>query len=153
MDREEKVLQEYIQYVQHKEKFVDRTFATNRFYLILILVLLCVTVPTKMIPFSFGITFTMIFSIIGMVVCVLWGMNIASYKKLLKIKFQNVIERLEDELPVKPYQMESQALKEASKKNCCMFGDMQKMLAVIFFLAFAVNFVNELFLYSMYGKF
>ena len=144
MDREEKVLQEYILYVQHKENFVNRSFEANRFYLILSLVVLAVTVPITLIPFQTGIIFTMLFALIGMVICVMWFLNIRSYKNLLKIKFQNVIERLEDELPVKPYQMESQALKEESHKRGFVFADMQRALSIIIFITFVTILFIEL---------
>ncbi|MBR1754382.1 hypothetical protein IJ732_06040 [bacterium] len=142
MDREEKVLQEYILYVQHKENFVNRTFDANKFYLISALVVLCIAVPVVFIPFAniFGI----LFSIIGMVLCILWKMNINAYKRLLKIKFQNVIERLEDELPVKPYQMESEALKEQNQTKGFMFADMQTILSFVIFVAFAATFVFDI---------
>ena len=142
MDREEKVLQEYILYVQHKENFVNRTFDANKFYLIASLVVLCLSVPISFAP---GVNiFGLLFSVIGMVLCVLWKMNINAYKKLLKIKFQNVIERLEDELPVKPYQMESQALRENKQTKGFMFSDMQTILSFVIFIAFAFNFVFDL---------
>jgi hypothetical protein len=144
MDREEKVLQEYILYVQHKENFVTRSFSANKFYLITALIVLALTVPVKFIPFSFGFVFTMLFSLIGMLLCVLWIMNNSAYKKMLKIKFQNVIERLEDELPVKPYQMESQAIRESNKKRCILFADMQQALSLLILIAFLTIFVNEL---------
>lgn len=146
MNREDQVLQEYILYVQHKEKFVDRSFSTNRFYMILALIVLAATVPVKFIPFSFGIVFTMLFSIIGMIVCVLWVMNNAAYKKLLKIKFRNVIEKLEDELPVKPYQMESEAIREASKDKVSVFADLQQVLSWLIFVAFLTILINEVIL-------
>lgn len=144
MNREEQILQEYILYVQHKENFVNRSFSANRFYMILSLVVLAATVPVKFIPFSFGIIFTMLFSLIGMILCVLWVMNNAAYKRLLKIKFQKVIERLEDELPVKPYQMESEALKEANKNKVSLFADLQQTLSWLIFVAFLTIFINEL---------
>lgn len=149
MDREEKVLQEYILYVQHKENFVNRTFDANKFYLIAALVVLCIAVPVVFIPVAniFGI----LFSIVGMVLCILWKMNINAYKRLLKIKFQNVIERLEDELPVKPYQLESKALKEQNQTKGFMFADMQTILSFVIFVAFAATFVFDIIVqYQMY---
>ena len=147
MDREEKVLQEYILYVQHKENFVNRTFDANKFYLIITLVMLCVTVPVTLIPFASGVIFAMLFAVIGMGLCVLWIMNINAYKRLLKIKFKSVIEKMEDELPVKPYQLESQALKEdAEKRTGFMFGDMQRVLSIIIFITYIAVFVNEVIL-------
>lgn len=144
MDTEEKILQEYILYVQHKENFVNRSFSANRFYLIAVLAVLFVTVPVKFLPFAFGIVFTMLFSLIGILLCILWYLNIDAYKNLLKIKLQNVIEKLEDSLPVKPYQMESAALKEAREgKKKMIFGDMQKTLAIIIMVAFITVFLNE----------
>ena len=144
MDTEEKILQEYILYVQHQENFVNRSFSANRFYLIAVLAVLFVTVPVKLLPFAFGIVFTMLFSLIGILLCILWYLNIDAYKNLLKIKLQNVIEKLEDSLPVKPYQMESAALKEARDgKKKMIFGDMQKTLAIIIMVAFITVFLNE----------
>lgn len=142
MDRDEKVLQEYILYVQHKENFVNRTFDANKFYLIAALVVLCIAVPVIFIPIAN--IFGLIFSVIGMVLCILWKMNINAYRRLLKIKFQNVIERLEDELPVKPYQMESQALKEQNQTKGFMFADMQTVLSFVIFVAFAAIFVFDI---------
>jgi len=143
MDREEKVLQEYILYVQHKENFVNRTFATNKFYLIISLIVLALSAFLSIIPMVPIVMFTILFSMIGMVLCVLWIMNNNSYKKLLKVKFQSVIERLEDELPVKPYQMESTVLREENKKKKIFFADMQKVLSVMIFVTYMVIIVNE----------
>ena len=143
MDREEKVLQEYILYVQHKENFVNRTFQTNRFYLITSLVVLTISSILSVIQVAPIMMFTVLFAMIGIVLCVLWIMNNNSYKRLLKIKFQNVIERLEDELPVKPYQMESTVLREENKKKKIFFADMQKVLSVMIFVTYMVIIVNE----------
>jgi len=144
MNREEKILQEYILYVQHKENFVNRSFATNKFYLIMTLVVLAILVPVIFIPFPFGIVLAMLFAIIGMLLCILWQMNIASYKKLLKVKLHNVIEKVEEELPVQPYKMESQALRESKQTRGIMFADIQTALAIMILITFATIFINEL---------
>ena len=150
MSKEETILQEYILYVQHKENFVERSFAANRFYLVVSLLLLIIMVSTAFIPFGSSIIFTSLFCFVGIALCILWLMNIDSYKKLLKIKFQNVIERLEDELPVKPYQMEAQALREAAAKKNIVFAEMQKILAFASLLTFLTVFLHEFLLVAFF---
>lgn len=148
MDTEEKVLQEYIVYAQHKEKFVERSFNNNKFYLVVNLAVLFFTVPMKFIPFSFGVMFTTLFSFIGILLCILWYINIDSYELLLKIKLKDVLEKLEDNLPVKPYQMEHEAIQNARKnKKNFLFVDIQKSLSIVLLIAFIAIFLNELLMF------
>ena len=96
MDRDELFLEEYKLYTEQKDNFVNRNFTTNRFYMISILVIILAMIFTGNVVFMEKITATLLFSAIGIAVCVLWWMNVDSYNTLIKIKFTNVIEQMED---------------------------------------------------------
>lgn len=145
MDSNEIMLQQYKVYIENKEKFVDRSFTTNKFYLLLVLVLIVTMFLTKEYSFVFGLSSTMIFSAVGMLICTFWWINIDSYNFLIKIKLSKVIEEIEKSLPVQPYSQEFLAIKEYKKnKREFMFADMQKVLATLMLLLFFVLFANDL---------
>ena len=103
MDRDEMILQEYRLYTEQKDNFIDRNFNTNRFYMISFLIVILAMIFTSNVVFMERITATLLFSLIGISVCALWWMNVDSYNTLIKIKFANVIEKIEEKLPVKPF--------------------------------------------------
>lgn len=144
MTSEEIVLQQYKIYSKQKEKFVDRSFCTNKFYLLLILGLILTMYLTKDYSFIFGLTSTLIFSAAGLAICVLWWINVDSYNFLIKVKLGSVLEEIEKQLPVKPYTQEIMAIKDLRKnKREFLFADIQKALATLVFLLFFVLFINE----------
>ena len=106
-----------------------------------ILIILC--------KFSFPIVFmekitaTLLFSLIGISVCALWWMNVDSYNTLIKIKFANVLEVIEEKLPVKPFTDEYKGIEEFRNNKIFMFSDIQKFIAVFGALFFFAVFVSE----------
>lgn len=144
MDRDELFLEEYKLYTEQKDNFVNRNFTTNRFYMISILVIILAMIFTGNVVFMEKITATLLFSAIGIAVCVLWWMNVDSYNTLIKIKFTNVIEQMEEKLPFKPYSEERKGIEEFKNKRIFMFSDIQKLIAVLGALFFFVIFVSEI---------
>lgn len=145
MNSEEIVFQQYKLYTDQKEKFVERSFQTNKFYLLLVLSLVLLMFFTKDYSFVFGLTSTLIYSVAGMAICVLWWINMDAYNFLIKVKLSKVIEEMEKSLPVKPYTDEFLAIKDLRKnKRMFLFSDMQKILAVFSIVLFFVLFVNEI---------
>ena len=100
MDREELIFQEYKLYAEQKENFIDRNFRTNRFYMVSFVTIIFALIFTNNIVFMEKLTATLLFSLIGIFVCALWWMNVDSYNTLIKVKFRNVLEALEEKLPV-----------------------------------------------------
>ena len=98
---------------------------------------------TGNIVFMSKISATLIFSLIGISVCALWWMNVDSYNTLIKIKFANVIERIEEKLPVKPFTEEYKGIQEFKSNKVFMFSDIQKLIAVFGALFFFAVFVSE----------
>ena len=144
LTKEEFVLEQYKLYSQLKEQFTSRNFKTNRFYLISFVALVLLTIYTGSIVFMKLIPGSLLFSAVGALVCVLWWMNIDTYNLMIKIKYQKVLEDMENYLPVKPYTQEREALSEYKKKRkAFLFSDMQKTLAILGLIFFFALFVCD----------
>lgn len=144
MNSEEIIFQQYKLYTEQKERFVERSFKTNKFYLLMVLVLFLVMFLTKEMVFAFGLSSILLYSAAGIAICVLWWINMDAYNFLIKVKLSKVIEAIEEKLPVKPYTDEFIAIKELRKnKRMFLFSDMQKVLAIFALLVFFILFINE----------
>ena len=144
MDRDELILREYKMYSEQKENFIDRNFNTNRFYMASIFVLIIALIYTGNVIFLNKISATLVFSLMGTAVCTLWWMNVDSYNTLIKVKFANVLERIEEKLPVKPFTDEYKGIADFRNNKVFMFSDIQKLIAVTAALFFFAVFVSEI---------
>ncbi len=147
MDREELIFEEYKTYCEQKENFIDRNFRTNKFYMAAIFVIIIALIYTGNIVFLNKISATLIFALLGVSVSALWWMNVDSYNTLIKIKYANVIEKIEEKFPVKPFTDEYQGIDEYRGKKVFMFSDIQKLIAVVsalFFFALCVSEISPL---------
>lgn len=150
MNAEEIILAQYKSYAELKDKFVDRSFVTNKFYLVLILLLIVVMYLMRDFTFAYGLTSTVTFAAAGMAICVLWWINVDSYNFLIKVKLSKVLEELENRLPAQPYKMEISSINDLKKsKREFLFADIQKGLATLVFILFFVLFINEIVLLIM----
>ena len=143
MDRDELIFQEYKMYAEQKENFIDRNFKTNKFYMVSFVAVILMMIYTNNIVFMERISATLLFSLLGISVCALWWMNVDTYNMLIKIKFANVLEVIEEKLPVKPFTDEYKGIEEFRNKKIFMFSDIQKIIAVIGALFFFAVFVSE----------
>jgi len=144
MDKDYLIFQEYKMYAEQKENFIDRNFQTNKFYMIAIIVLIFALIYTNNIMFLNKFSATLIFSFFGIATSSLWWMNVDSYNTLIKIKYADVIEKLEEKLPVHPFTDEYKGIEEFRNNKIFMFSDIQKVIAVIAALFFFAVFVSEL---------
>ena len=144
MDKDELIFKEYKLYAEPKDNFIDRNFYTNRFYMIAIVVTIFAMIFTGNVTFMNFLSATLIFGIFGGTICVLWWMNVDSYNTLIKIKFANVLEMIEEKLPVKPFTDEYKGIEEFRNKKIFMFSDIQKFIAVLGALFFFAIIVSEL---------
>ena len=144
MDRDELILREYKMYSEQKENFIDRNFNTNRFYMASIFVLIIALIYTGNVIFLNKISATLVFSLMGTAVCTLWWMNVDSYNTLIKVKFANVLEKIEEKLPVKPFTDEYKGIDDFKNNKVFMFSDIQKLIAVTAALFFFAVFVSEI---------
>ena len=143
MSNEEKFLliEQYRIYSEAKESFINRNFQTNRFYLVLSLILFLLlyifyALTPSVMPIVIG-------SIVGMAVCVMWWLNLDSYQFLIKIKYAKVLEEMEAALPICPYKREYTAFKEVKQnKKAIVFSDFQKFLVITLFCVNLIIFSN-----------
>lgn len=142
MDRDEMIISEYKAYCEQKENFIDRNFRTNKFYMIAVFVLILALIYTGNVVFLSKISATLVFALLGISTCALWWMNVDSYNTLIKVKYSNVIEKIEEKLPVKPFTDEYEGIQEFRDKKVFMFSDIQKLIAAgaaLFFFAVCVS--------------
>ena len=143
MDRDELIFQEYKLYAEQKENFIDRNFQTNKFYMVSFVAIIFAMIFTNNVMFMEKLSATLLFSLIGVSVCALWWMNVDSYNTLIKIKYANVLEIIEEKLPIKPFTEEYKGIEEFRNKKVFMFSDIQKIIAVVGALFFFAVFVSE----------
>ncbi len=147
MDRDELIFNEYKSYCAQKENFIDRNFRTNKFYMTAVVVLIFALIYTNNVIFLNKITATLIFALLGVSVSALWWMNVDSYNTLIKIKYSDVIEKIEEKLPVKPFTDEYEGIAESRKNKVFMFSDIQKLIAAgsaLFFFAVCISEITPL---------
>lgn len=136
-------LEQYKAYIQKTDKFTDRSFNTNKYLIVIIIVLFVAICVFSKIVFRF-FTASMMFSLLGMGVSFLWWSNVDVYNIFNKIKLKNVIDKMEEELPFKCHLMEKEAFdKIRDEKKAIVFSDMQKLLAMLAFLMFMVILVTD----------
>ena len=95
------------------------------------------------------ISATLVFALIGVAVSSLWWMNVDSYNTLIKVKFADVLEKIEEKLPVKPFTDEFKGIEEFRKNKVFMFSDIQKLIAAasaLFFFAVSVSEIAPIFI-------
>ena len=144
MDRDALIFSEYKTYCEEKEKFIDRNFNTNKFYMTAIVVLIFAMIYTGNVVFLNKITATLVFAFLGISMSALWWMNVDSYNTLIKIKYSNVIEKIEEKFPVKPFTDEYEGIQEFRSNKVFMFSDIQKIIAAVSALFFFAVCVSEI---------
>lgn len=144
MDRDELIFNEYKTYCEQKENFVNRNFSTNKFYMVAIVILVFAMIYTGNVIFLNKISATLVFAILGISISAMWWMNVDSYNILIKIKYSNVIEKIEEKLPVKPFTEEYKGIEEFKNNKIFMFSDIQKLIAALVALFFFAVCVSEI---------
>ena len=135
----------YTEYNRSMEKFKAHNFATNRFYIVILMIVLAVILICKQVFLTGSIVITFVFSFFGLCVAIMWVITQDSYQKLISIKIANVLEEIEKELPVKPYTMEHEEIKKyKAGKKFFSYDSMQNFMGLVLALVFTVLFFSEL---------
>lgn len=139
MNTDDLIIEQYKTYSHHKEKFIDRSFMTNKFYNVLIILLFALVFLMNDYAICKIFSAGFVFSCAGIITSILWWINMDSYNFLIKIKMAKTLEEIEKSLPIKPYTIEFTAVKSSSKrKQTFLFTGMQKIFAVLSLLMFVV---------------
>ncbi len=139
MDEKHLVLEQYRIYNEMKESFINRSFLVNRFFIILTAIFFFMMIITKMVfPDAYPLLLGL--EIFGMAVCIMWISNQDAYATIIKIKYNAVIEKLEEDLPKAPNKDEYKELTDKrSKKRVILVKDIQKWFAIFLMLIFLGN--------------
>ena len=144
-DEKNLLFEQYKLYYEMKEKFVDRNFTTNKFYLSLIVAIYVVMFFTRDISFDYNISANLVMALIGMAVSFFWWSNADSYNVMIKVKLKHVIDEMEKQLPFAPHLLEMQNYANYKKQNkLIIFSDIQKGIALAMAFIFFVLFLFEL---------
>lgn len=139
MEDKEIIFEQYKLMLETKEKFADRSFATNKFYYSISVVLL-IAISFLYIQTDASVAIV-ICAFMGIISSMLLYANHDTYQYLSHIKYDKVLDVIEQQLPIQPLAMEKKALKEKSNFKSFKFVDMQKLFALaamILFIAFAL---------------
>lgn len=142
---QELLFEQYKNYNYSKEQFINRSFATNRFYMVLCLVLLLVSYI--LMTFTPASASVLIASFLGILLSILWWLNVDTYNILIKIKYNKVLEKIEKQLPALPFNDEFRAFQEVkSQKSTFVFSDVQKIFASLMFLVFLITIFMQVYM-------
>ena len=139
MDEKHLILEQYRIYNEMKESFINRSFMINRFFMIFSAVFLFSLIFAKMImPSQFFLLLGL--EIFGIASCIMWISNQEAYSTIIKIKYNAVIEKLEEDLPKAPNKDEYKELTDKrSNKRIILVKDIQKWFAILLMLVFLAN--------------
>ena len=99
--------------------------------MISVVALIFAMIYTNNVMFLNKISATLVFAFFGIAVSSLWWMNVDSYNTLIKIKYADVIEKIEEKLPVHPFTDEYKGIEDFKNKKIFMFSDIQKFIAIV----------------------
>lgn len=139
MDEKNLILEQYRIYNEMKESFINRSFMINRFYMIFTAVFLFGLIFAKMlVPTQYFLLLGL--DIFGIAVCIMWISNQDAYSSIIKIKYNSVIEKLEEDLPKAPNKEEYRELTDRrAHKKVILVKDIQKWFAIFLMLVFLGN--------------
>ena len=144
MDKE-LLIEQYKIYYTMKERFVDRNFTTNKFYLAFVFIILLAMFYTKDISFDYNITANLVLSILGMGISYFWWANADTYNTMIRVKLKHVMDEIEKELPFPIHALEQKGFVQYKKQNkILVFSDMQKAVALAMLLIFFVLFLLQI---------
>lgn len=144
MDEKHLILEQYRIYNDIKESFINRSFLINRFYFIVAAVFLFSLIFAKMLaPTQYFLILAL--DVFGIAACIMWISNQDAYDSIIKIKYNAVIEKLEEDLPKAPNKEEYKELTDRrSKRKVILVKDIQKWFAILLMLVFLANTLIDL---------
>ena len=143
------ILELYKAQLRSKDAFTDRFFVLNRYYLTIVLVL-AVLGMYFVVDKNFMVS--AIIAVTGCIVSILWWLNQDAYNIQIKVKYVEILEKLEENLPFKPLKTEYEAI-QRNKQKMFIFPDTLKLFSVLVFFIFLVMFVNAFvpFIYKFFA--
>ena len=140
------MIEQYKLYVELADRISDRRERTNRFYISLLsvlLALLSIVVGRNILDGFQTIVFVTI-GILGLGLCILWNINIRSYRQLNSGKFK-VIHEMEQNLPFSCYNREWEILgKGEEAKAYLQLTRVEQYVPIILAVPYLLLFIYSL---------
>lgn len=142
------LIEQYKLYVEMADRISSRRAQTNRFYLSLLsgLLALLSIVIGKNIFSNLQPVMLITVAILGLALCVLWGVNIRSYRQLNSGKFK-IIHNMEQYLPFPCYDKEWEILEEGKeRKKYLQLTRVEQYVPLIFAIPYFLLLVYSLYI-------
>ena len=150
MEEKQEIMELYKEFTYTKENFVNRSFAVNKFYIVIITILLISLGVIKEFFVKDGSLTAIAVGLSGFACSLLLWSNQDAYSYLLKIKFSAVIDKMEEKFCFQPCIEELKAIRQNAKdRKTYVFADVQKLFAVITMMIFLAAAVYDLIQYFM----
>lgn len=150
MDNKQELMELYKEFIYTKENFVNRSFATNKFYIIAIAICFIVLGALKEYFGADGSLTVVAVALAGAAFSLLLWSNQDAYSYLLRIKFSAVIDKMEENFCFKPCVEEKNAIIEDKKrKRNYVFSNIQKVFALATMTIFIIAFFYDLLQYTL----
>jgi hypothetical protein len=134
--KEEIIFKQYQLYVEMADKISNRRAISNSFFLGINAALISLI--------SYVHSFSHLLNVAGFILSILWFNIVQSYKKLNSAKYE-IINNIEDILPLKPYSFEWQKLSMGkNKKNYWPITHIETLVPCIFLLIYALPAITYL---------
>ena len=145
MEDRQQLMDLYREFMYTKENFVNRSFATNKFYIVIVTLCLFALAGIKDFVHPTAPLSIIAISIAGFAFSFLLWANQDAYSYLLRIKFSSVIDKIEEAFCFKPCVEEKLAIIENSKKKKnYVFTNIQKTFALVAMAIFIASFFMEI---------
>ena len=148
------LIEQYKIYVEMADRISSRRFQTNRFYVTLLsglLALLSLVVNINAFSSVLYVVFVAV-GILGIALCILWYVNIYSYRQLNSGKFQ-VIHEMEQHLPFPAYEREWEILREGKEgKKYRRLSKVEQYVAFILAVPYLILLIYSSYMLTLCGN-
>jgi hypothetical protein len=137
----ELLLEQYKLYVEMTDRVSKRRIEASKLYISLLTGLLGLLSIVVSIPTEFQKHVVVVISILGMLLCLVWIINIRSYRELNSLKFK-VIHEMEQKLPFPCYEREWEILQqESDKRSYLRLTRIEQYIPLVLLIPYIILFV------------
>ncbi len=139
------LLEQYKLYVQSAENVTMKLASASRFYLTVLAGLLALfSLPKDVVAAQFQEVLYAGIGLLGVVLCVVWFLNLHSYRQLNRGKYK-IIHEIEQRLPAAPFRREWDVLGHGKDKTRYRpISELEQAIPVAFLLVYLALFVYYL---------
>jgi len=151
-DSEQMLLEQYKVYVQSADNVSSRRGQTNSLFVSIlsgVLALLSIAVGTEIVKGIQNITIVAV-AILGLFLCILWFINIHSYKRLNSAKYR-IIHEMEQHLAFHCFDKEWEILKDKKRKRYFQLTEIEQYVPIVFAIPYLLLLVYSLFAWTNAG--